>query len=338
MKKVELKNGDTYYFPIEYNEYKYLLITKVDETEYIKKLKRTNPSNKKLFYVSLYKELPNEGDTLSNFIISSPSSYYSIALPLDGNDHRTFEEIEKDFIIGAKPDEFMDMYVYLFEILFEKDIRKMQRKFQYLGNFEYKHPKNEYIPKKFSNGVSPIWIDDNLSKTMINKYENYNLKKCSRFDKSNIKGKIDFDKKNREISKIVHDSSIKIYDMNNRFIIDTFYTKSLLKKLDYLFDNKNIYLCSVYKIENDKLELIEKNKKEYLYKVKEYNIDVLDSIINSLLWINIYIVNEDISLMDIKTPYKLIEKISMDLYVINDELTIKAADKNTYNSIKKVIV
>ena len=34
--------------------------------------------------------------------------------------------------------------------------------------------QNEYIPKKFSNGVSPIWIDDNLSKTMINHYENYN--------------------------------------------------------------------------------------------------------------------------------------------------------------------
>ena len=204
----KIRKGESYFLPIDYGKYRYLLIIKADISGFEKELKRDNKYNKNLFYISFVEKLPQKNEIIKDFIISGVTNYYLRVYPIDANDLRKYEVIEKEFITGAAPDEFMYLYSFLYNIS-NNCLKKIRKNLSYLGNINYINPENEYVPNKFCNSVEDIDFENIIDKS-IRLYENYNLKRNSMFVKENNDVIISNALKERELAKKLHDE----FDLN----------------------------------------------------------------------------------------------------------------------------
>lgn len=199
----KLKKGDTFCINTPNMEFKYILITYIDTSEYEEKLNRNNVENKNIFYLSLSNSIPNKNSILSNFIISNNVVYNRRLYPIDATDKRLFEDIEKSYITGAKPDKYQYLYSYLFSFS-NKEIKKMIKTTKYLGTFSYSHPLNEYIPNQFCNDITDLKIENVIEKG-YNAYKLYNLKKSIIFNDERNRVIIENSIKERELNRYLHD-------------------------------------------------------------------------------------------------------------------------------------
>lgn len=123
----------------------------------------------------------------------------------------------------------------------------------------------------------------------------------------------------------------------NRFILNTYYDDDIFNFMDILkiFNNKKIYVYSLYSINNENFELVDNKGKKNLYILREFK--HYDYLFNNCLWFVIYITSKDLNLSEISRKKDFLDKDDIYIDAINDELTINSYDYDLYIKIKDII-
>ena len=205
--KEKLKKGDCFAYKIENDEeYKdrYLIFV-VDD------LNNIYESNDYTFiYSKITKDskLPTSKNEIEelDYIISRVTSMEERFYPLDGN--RSSKDLIKERSkVKVYPDELGYLYTYVTKIFCKKFLLA---NYIYIGNYDFQHPKKEFIPFSVSN--IPLVITKNIEKLLLYYYKSYNLKESELWS-INYRKKIK--KYNDELLNIIIDLEKNNCDLEN---------------------------------------------------------------------------------------------------------------------------
>ncbi len=306
--KTKRKNwidGDTFAIKIkncsdEYND-RYLILNKCvyeiwkknfkTEEEFEKHMRNT-PS----FYIKITngKEIPNTYEELNKLEFIKMLDIYT--------DDSTVNKFDKGLYSNA--DDFNYTYEYLNQILFHRGFDF--KEFIYIGNYKFDCPKNEFIPY-FWVEVEMVSTKFEWIKTLIDKYENYNLRKSSHFTPEGQK------------------RFVETYKGNINFIEEVLVeTKSKVKEIEriYLYGiGPKLYESDVaLDIKADYKKYLRTSKKsnqsneEMIKELCDYYEDYInDSIDGPLFWIILSDLQMKNKTLTKKQKKKALEEIEQDL-------------------------
>ncbi len=261
-KKKNWIDGDTFAVKIENHskEYngRYLILTKSvkelwqeffkTDSEFEKEMR-----NSPLFYIKITngKQIPNNFEELNKLDYIKTWVIYT--------DETTKNRFDKGLYDEA--DEFNYTYEYLYNLLFHREFN--YDNFIYIGNYKFDPPKNEFIPNRCIQ-LPGEWTKFDWVETLLNDYEDYNLRKSSHFTeegakryvstyKSNIgfvEGAMAFAKEEVKKAKEIYLYGIgpKLYDAEDALYIRDDYNKFSRKSKKNNQSNADMIqeLCDYY--------------------------------------------------------------------------------------------
>lgn len=270
-KKKNWIDGDTFAVKIEnhskeYNGRYLILIKSVNDiwkcnfesTSDFEKEMRNSP----LFYIKITngKQIPNNFEELNKLDYIKTWVIYT--------DETTKNRFDKGLYDEA--DEFNYTYEYLYNLLFHREFD--YDNFVYIGNYKFDSPKNEFIPNRCIQ-LPGEWTKFDWVETLLNDYEDYNLRKSSHFTeegakkyastyKSNIgfvEGAMAFAKESVKKAKEIYLYGIgpKLYDAEDALYIRDDYNKFSRKSKKNNQSNADMIqeLCDYYEdYINDSIE------------------------------------------------------------------------------------
>lgn len=184
-KKKNWIDGDTFAVKIEnhskeYNGRYLILIKSVNDiwkcgfesTSDFEKKMRNNPK----FYIKITKgkKIPNSYEELNELDYIKTWVIYT--------DESTMNRFDKG--LYSDPDDFSYTYEYLYDLMFHREFD--YDNFVYIGNYKIDPPKNEFIPRLCVE-LPGEWTKFDWVETLLNDYEDYNLRKSSHFTEEGAK-------------------------------------------------------------------------------------------------------------------------------------------------------
>lgn len=320
------ENNDVFAYKIEnYKGYngRYLILIRYISEYYnnLYELEHSRYRKEDLFLyrckITIDDKLPRSYEELENlpYIKTEMITFYERYMPLSGR--MTYEElVDSRSYAKFYPDEYNYLYGYLLGILDGEDFRyriKGLKKYLYLGNFELTPPKEEYFPFSIGSGMKYELFKD-IPQTLIQSYDDYNLKKSKCYSKDENYNILKASKKNMKIA-------LEIEEISRNIMKDQAYQEYILSNSKMNAWSSGLYSSDIaLDVRDDYIDYMKEEKRENKSHVetieefkayyKEYIADELDG---PVFWI--ILANEEMKrkLLTSDVKNKALEAIEKDL-------------------------